>query len=83
LLSSFILGVVSVELADDDRLVLVAEGTDVVKLTKLLRKKLGYADVISVTSAEENSREKENWAIQCLFQHGVPAPYGCYTYPRL
>ncbi|XP_078171737.1 heavy metal-associated isoprenylated plant protein 16-like [Carex rostrata] len=74
-------GVISVTLGDDNRLVLIGEGTDVIKLTTLLRKKLGYADVISVMSAEEYSK---NWGnttstqrdYYSNYQYGVPSPYG-------
>ncbi|KAJ4763224.1 hypothetical protein LUZ62_073599 [Rhynchospora pubera] len=80
-------GVISVKIDDDNRLILVGEGTDVVELTVLLRKKIGYAEVISVTSAEE-TREDEN-ETPCTrttgdyfpnYQYGVPSPYG-YPYP--
>lgn len=59
LFSSFFLGVISIELVDDNQLVLVGEGTDVVQLTTRLRKKLGHADVISVTPVDENLAEEE------------------------
>lgn len=57
--SSFFLGVISIELVDDNQLVLVGEGTDVVQLTTRLRKKLGHADVISVTPVDEHFAEEE------------------------
>ncbi|KAJ4791893.1 Heavy metal transport/detoxification superfamily protein [Rhynchospora pubera] len=84
-------GIISVKLGDDNRLVVVGEGTDVIELTTLLRKKLGYAEVISVTSVEENPGTGEddmpNTSTQgnndTNYQHGVPSPYDYpYRYPH-
>ncbi|KAF3325957.1 hypothetical protein FCM35_KLT09037 [Carex littledalei] len=50
-------GVVSVTL-DGDKLVVIGDGADSVTLTTMLRKKLGYADLISV--AEETKEEKKD-----------------------
>ncbi|KAJ1697836.1 hypothetical protein LUZ63_006348 [Rhynchospora breviuscula] len=84
-------GVISVKLGDENRLVVVGEGTDVVELTTLLRKKLGYAEVISVTSSDENPGTREddmpNTSTQgnnyTNYQYGVPSPYGYpYRYPH-
>jgi hypothetical protein len=38
---------------DGDKLVVIGDGIDAITLTTLLRKKLGYADLISVTSGDE------------------------------
>ncbi|KAJ4763226.1 hypothetical protein LUZ62_073601 [Rhynchospora pubera] len=80
-------GVISVEIHDDNRLVLVGEGTDVVELTMLLRKKVGYAEVISVTSAEETREDEDDTPYTSTtgdyfpnYHYGVPSPYG-YPYP--
>ena len=81
---------ISVSLGNDNRLVLIGEGTDVIKLTTLLRKKLGYADVISVTSADqEYSRENGNWGntntntntSSTQFQRDYYPNYQYYAYP--
>ncbi|XP_078171423.1 heavy metal-associated isoprenylated plant protein 16-like isoform X5 [Carex rostrata] len=45
---------------DGDKLVVTGDGTDAIILTTLLRKKLGYADLISVTSGDEKKEKKEN-----------------------
>ncbi|KAJ3698281.1 hypothetical protein LUZ61_001986 [Rhynchospora tenuis] len=84
-------GVKSVEIDADNQLILVGEGTDVVELALLLRKKVGYAEVISVTSAEEKTGTREDdddkpcpstTGDYCpnIYNYGVPSPYG-YPYP--
>ncbi|KAJ4791894.1 Heavy metal transport/detoxification superfamily protein [Rhynchospora pubera] len=47
------LGVTSMRL-DGDKLIVIGDGTDEVHLTTQLRKKMGYADLISVSSGDEN-----------------------------
>ncbi|KAJ3698284.1 hypothetical protein LUZ61_001989 [Rhynchospora tenuis] len=51
-------GVISVAL-DGDKLTVIGDGTDVVNLTTQLRKKLGYADLISVSSGDDKKEEKK------------------------
>ncbi|KAJ4755117.1 Heavy metal transport/detoxification superfamily protein [Rhynchospora pubera] len=46
-------GVMSMRL-DGDKLIVIGDGTDAVHLTTQLRKKIGYADLINVSSGDEN-----------------------------
>ncbi|XP_074331742.1 heavy metal-associated isoprenylated plant protein 47-like [Apium graveolens] len=52
-------GVESVALTGDDRdqIVVIGEGIDTVELAKLLRKKVGCADLLSVGPAKEEKKE--------------------------
>ncbi|KAF3325956.1 hypothetical protein FCM35_KLT09036 [Carex littledalei] len=82
-------GIVSVSL-DRDRLVVVGDGTDVIALTTMLRKKLGYAELVSVTSGDERIREEKESKISSgskssagpagasSYQYGYPS----YSYPN-
>ncbi|KAJ4815715.1 Copper transport protein family [Rhynchospora pubera] len=81
-------GIVSVSI-DRDRLVVVGDGTDVVSLTNMLRKKLGYAELISVTSGEDKIKEEKEGKISSgskssstpsSYQYGYPSVYS-YPYP--
>ncbi|KAJ1697839.1 hypothetical protein LUZ63_006351 [Rhynchospora breviuscula] len=71
-------GVISVAL-DGDKLTVIGDGTDVVNLTTQLRKKLGYADLISVSSGDEKKEEKkETKNVQPLtypYQYSYPYPF--------
>ncbi|KAJ4755115.1 Heavy metal transport/detoxification superfamily protein [Rhynchospora pubera] len=71
-------GVISVAL-DGDKLTVIGDGTDVVNLTTQLRKKLGYADLISVGSGDEKKEEKkETKNVQPLtypYQYSYPYPF--------
>ncbi|XP_078171431.1 heavy metal-associated isoprenylated plant protein 16-like isoform X10 [Carex rostrata] len=79
-------GVDSVTL-DGDKLVVIGDGTDSVCLTSLLRKKLGYADLISVGSAEEKKEEKKDDKKENKAQsenqivYPLVYPYHIYSYP--
>ncbi|KAF3325958.1 hypothetical protein FCM35_KLT09038 [Carex littledalei] len=78
----FCLGVVSAAL-DGDKLVVIGDGTDSVTMTTLLRKKLGYADLISVASVEEKKEEKKEDKKennQITHPHVYPYQY-IYSYP--
>jgi hypothetical protein len=92
----FLIGIQSVTL-DGDKLVIVADGTDVVCLTTQLRKKLGYADLISVTSDDKKEENKdkekkpqgETKTVQPLvYPYQYSYPYsnvyheGAYDYPK-
>ena len=44
---------------DNECITVVGDGIDSVALTVMLRKKMGYADLISVGSAEEKKEEKK------------------------
>ncbi|KAJ4791900.1 Copper transport protein family [Rhynchospora pubera] len=80
-------GIVSVSI-DRDRLVVVGDGTDVVSLTNMLRKKLGYAELISVTSGDDKIKEEKEGKISSgskssstpSYQYGCPSVYS-YPYP--
>ncbi|KAK8914326.1 hypothetical protein KSP39_PZI023937 [Platanthera zijinensis] len=50
-------GIESVSM-DGDKITVVGEGIDSVQLTKLLRKKMGYADLMTVASVEEKKETK-------------------------
>ncbi|XP_078171433.1 heavy metal-associated isoprenylated plant protein 47-like isoform X1 [Carex rostrata] len=67
-------GVVSAAL-DGDKLVVIGDGTDSVTMTTLLRKKLGYADLISVASAEEKKEEKKVHPLIHPYQYTYSYPY--------
>lgn len=64
---------------DDDKLVVVGDGTDAVTLTSLLRKKLGYADLISVSSDEKEKEDKEEKGMAAplvyAYQYSYSYPY--------
>lgn len=51
-------GVVSVAL-DGEKLVVIGDGTDSVEMTALLRKKLGYADLVSVGADKKEEKKEE------------------------
>jgi hypothetical protein len=89
----FLIGIQSVTL-DSHKLVIVGDGTDVVDLMTQLRKKLGYAKLISVTSDDkkENTEKKPQEVIKtfqplvCPSQNSYPYPYvyheGVFDYPK-
>ncbi|WOL13638.1 hypothetical protein Cni_G22411 [Canna indica] len=52
-------GVISVAL-DKDRIIVVGDGVDSVALTTIMRKKFGYVELVSVSSAEEKKEEKKS-----------------------
>ncbi|KAJ3693204.1 hypothetical protein LUZ60_008684 [Juncus effusus] len=72
-------GILSVAI-DGDKLVAIGEGTDVITLTTLLRRKLGYADLISVTSENKGEEKKEQKIGEIKNMHPVNYPYQ-YSYP--
>ncbi|KAJ3693206.1 hypothetical protein LUZ60_008686 [Juncus effusus] len=76
-------GVTSVSV-DRDRLTVVCDGTDVVALTMLLRKRLGYADLVSVTSGDQEKlkegKEGKETKLSGTSKSVVPYEYG-YPYP--
>ncbi|KAJ4815713.1 Heavy metal transport/detoxification superfamily protein [Rhynchospora pubera] len=76
-------GVISVAL-DGDKLTVVGDGTDVVNLTTQLRKKLGYADLISVSSGDDKKEEKKENKAQGETKNVQPLVYPyqySYQYP--
>ncbi|CAL9758711.1 unnamed protein product [Musa acuminata subsp. burmannicoides] len=50
-------GVISAAL-EGDRMVVVGDGVDSVTLTMVLRKKMGYVELVSVGSAEEKKKDE-------------------------
>lgn len=69
---------------DRDRLVVVGDGTDVISLTTMLRKKLGYAELISVTTGDERFREEKDSKTSSgskSSSSSVVAPSYQYGYP--
>ncbi|KAJ3693205.1 hypothetical protein LUZ60_008685 [Juncus effusus] len=65
-------GILSVAI-DGDKLVAIGEGTDVITLTTLLRRKLGYADLISVTSENKGEEKKEQKiCVNYPYQYSYP-----------
>lgn len=68
------IGVVSVAL-DGDKLVIVGDGTDSVILTALLRKKMGYADLISVAEVKKEEKKDEKKDDENKILHPFFYPY--------
>jgi hypothetical protein len=58
---------------DKDQIEVKGEGIDTVKLTTLIRKKVGHADIVSVK--EDKKEEKKPEAVQVLWPYvgGVPS----------
>ncbi|KAG9448772.1 hypothetical protein H6P81_008737 [Aristolochia fimbriata] len=50
---------VSIEGKEKDQMSITGEGVDVVKLTRLIRKKMGYAELVSVSVMEEKKEQKK------------------------
>jgi hypothetical protein len=51
-------GIISTSI-DGDKIVVEGDGMDSITLTTILRKKLGYAELISLTSGDEKKEEKK------------------------
>lgn len=64
--------------AEKDELVVTGEGIEIVELVRLLRKKIGSADLLSVGPAadQENKEEKQNEASA----NGIPLVWGSQSY---
>lgn len=66
---------------DRDQIVVIGEGIDTVELAKLLRKKVGCADLLSVGPAKEEKKEAEKKSCEAP---AVPMVCGsqpyCYNY---
>ncbi|KAK8951164.1 hypothetical protein KSP39_PZI004283 [Platanthera zijinensis] len=61
---------------DGDKIIVVGEGIDSVQLTKLLRKKMGYADFVTVASVEEKKETKAEPPAKTAQQLTWPSYYG-------
>jgi hypothetical protein len=66
---------------DRDRLVVVGDGTDVISLTTMLRKKLGYAELLSVTSGDDKFKEEKESKTSSGSKSSSGAPLYQYGYP--
>ncbi|KAK1274349.1 hypothetical protein QJS04_geneDACA007827 [Acorus gramineus] len=55
-------GVISAGLEGDDmsKVVVIGEGIDCIALTKLLRKKLEHAELLTVTAVDEDGKDKDS-----------------------
>ncbi|KAL6652580.1 hypothetical protein ACP70R_011505 [Stipagrostis hirtigluma subsp. patula] len=52
-------GVISIEITGDDRLVVVGDGLDPVRLVSCLRRKLGHAVILQVDEVKDKKPEEE------------------------
>ncbi|CAI9089006.1 OLC1v1023491C1 [Oldenlandia corymbosa var. corymbosa] len=71
---------------DKDQIEVVGEGIDAVEITTLLRKNVGYSEIVSVSAVPEKKEDKKEdkkddpkptevvWATHPFIHHGVP-PY--------
>eukprot|EP00262_Sarcandra_glabra_P010162 TRINITY_DN25090_c0_g1_i2.p1 TRINITY_DN25090_c0_g1~~TRINITY_DN25090_c0_g1_i2.p1 ORF type:complete len:120 (+),score=21.45 TRINITY_DN25090_c0_g1_i2:87-446(+) len=66
----------SVEGADKNLIVITGEDIDSVLLTKRLRKKVGFTELISVTPTDEKKKEEEKPKIEST----VPQPVYAYQF---
>ncbi|XP_058112932.1 disease resistance protein Pik-1-like isoform X2 [Magnolia sinica] len=81
-------GVISATLEgnDKDQLAVVGDGIDSVALTRLLRKKMGFTELISVAAVDEKKKEEKKeeekkpsieivaWPTSSAYQYSVPQP---------
>ncbi|XVE50918.1 hypothetical protein DITRI_Ditri01bG0201900 [Diplodiscus trichospermus] len=69
---------VAIEGKDKDQVVVIGEGIDSAKLTCLLRKKLGYANIISVGEAKKDDKkddkEKKYYCCVATSSRGCQCP---------
>ncbi|KAL5725729.1 hypothetical protein ACHQM5_008845 [Ranunculus cassubicifolius] len=77
-------GVVSAEIQGDSKnqIVVTGEGIDSTCLTKLIRKKVGFTELLSVAAVEEkkeekkeNKKDEENTVIWSPYEYGTPHIY--------
>nr|CAD1831429.1 unnamed protein product [Ananas comosus var. bracteatus] len=71
------IGVISASL-EGDRIVVVGEGVDSIKLTTALRKRMSYAELISVAPVEAKKEESKQPEAK-IVQSAVPLPYHNFT----
>ncbi|KAK1272553.1 hypothetical protein QJS04_geneDACA007830 [Acorus gramineus] len=69
-------GVLSVALEGEDRskVVVIGEGIDCVALAKLLRKKLDYVEIVTVSAVDEKDKEKDSKNIYSTWPYEVVVP---------
>ncbi|XP_058112933.1 heavy metal-associated isoprenylated plant protein 46-like isoform X3 [Magnolia sinica] len=77
-------GVISATLEgnDKDQLAVVGDGVDSVALTRLLRKKMRFTELISVAAVDEKKKEEEKkpsieatvWPTSWAYQYSGPQP---------
>ncbi|KAA8539076.1 hypothetical protein F0562_025768 [Nyssa sinensis] len=79
-------GVNSVAIAgkDKDEVVVIGDGVDAVRLTSLLRKKVGHADLVSVEEVKRKVEEKTKDQTPFQYQYQYPQFYICepVSYPN-
>ncbi|XP_073003980.1 heavy metal-associated isoprenylated plant protein 16-like isoform X2 [Typha latifolia] len=60
---------------EEDKIVVVGEGIDSIALTTMLRKRMSYADLVSVTSVDEKDDQKKKQEETILsYQFGAIKP---------
>lgn len=70
---------------DKEQIEVKGEGIDTVKLTSLIRKKVGHADIVSVKEDKKEDKKPEaKWEVVCPSVSGVPSypiyqDYPCST----
>ncbi|KAK1295993.1 hypothetical protein QJS10_CPB15g01132 [Acorus calamus] len=69
-------GVISAGLEGDDRskVVVIGEGIDCVALAKLLRKKLKYVEIVTVSVVDEKDKEKDSKIKYSTWPYQVVTP---------
>ncbi|KAF8407687.1 hypothetical protein HHK36_006822 [Tetracentron sinense] len=75
---------VAIEGEDKDQVVVIGDGVDSVCLTLLLRKKVGYASLISVAEVKENKEQKDETTVKKKVAKGpTPCPSSYYPHPQI
>ncbi|KAF5746197.1 hypothetical protein HS088_TW06G00364 [Tripterygium wilfordii] len=57
---------------DKDQIVVTGEEIDAVQLTNILRRKVGYSELVSVTPVEDQKEEPKEQPMVCFHGYGVP-----------
>ncbi|KAF8407683.1 hypothetical protein HHK36_006818 [Tetracentron sinense] len=75
---------VAIEGEDKDQVVVIGDGVDSVCLILLLRKKVGYASLISVAEVKENKEQKDETTVKKKVAKGpTPCPSSYYPHPQI
>ncbi|KAF8409797.1 hypothetical protein HHK36_005876 [Tetracentron sinense] len=69
---------VAIQGKERDQVVIIGDGVDSAVLTSLLRKKVGYARLISVEEVKEKEKIVENVKVEIP----TPCPSSCSQYPQ-
>ncbi|KAK1310452.1 hypothetical protein QJS10_CPA08g01866 [Acorus calamus] len=69
-------GVLSAALEGDDKskVVVIGEGIDCIALAKLLKKKLDYVEILTVSAVDEKDKEKDSKNIYSTWPYQVVMP---------